>query len=81
MTDTLNGQARAELIRTLHDLDRDIEHARLHAIALARSLEDITRAHQPDRSPFIRGQRNASSVALAALAANARLVRRRIEEQ
>lgn len=79
--DTLNGQARAELVRTLHYLDQDIEHARLHANALAGQLQDIARAHHPDRSPFIGGERIAASAALATLAVHARLVRRRIEEQ
>ena len=79
--DTLTGPARANLIRTLHDLDRDIEHARLHANALAQRLEDITHAHHRARRPYIRGARIEASTALASLAANARFMRRRIEEQ
>lgn len=79
--DTLTDRARAELVRTLHHLDQDIEHARLHAIELAGRLQDIARAHDPARSAYIGGERIAASAALGTLAVHARLVRRRIEEQ
>lgn len=77
--DTLNGQARAELVRTLHALDRDIEHARAHADALARRLEAIVRVHHHRRLPYVIDQRLHTTASLAALAVSARVARRWIE--